>query len=114
MIQGNDGGVYVTQDGAKSWRYLNNLPIEQFYMVAADNNLPYMLCGGLQDNNAWCGMASRPGGGGGGRGGRGAGPRGRLPAGGRVPVGAGGRQAVAPPAAQAPRPHHRAPARPER
>src|SRR5437867_7475254 len=63
MIQGNDGGVYVTQDGAKSWRYLNNLPIEQFYMVAADNNVPYMLCGGLQDNNAWCGMSSGPGGG---------------------------------------------------
>src|SRR6267378_3988066 len=68
MIQGNDGGVYVTQDGAKSWRYLNNLPIEQFYMVAADNNVPYMLCGGLQDNNAWCGMSSGPGGGGGGGG----------------------------------------------
>jgi len=71
MIQGNDGGVYVTQDGAKSWRYLNNLPIEQFYMVAADNNIPYMLCGGLQDNNAWCGMSSGPGGGGGGGGGAG-------------------------------------------
>ncbi len=64
MIQGNDGGVYVTADGAKSWRYLNNLPIEQFYMVAADNNRPYMLCGGLQDNNAWCGMSVGSGGGG--------------------------------------------------
>jgi photosystem II stability/assembly factor-like uncharacterized protein len=74
MIQGNDGGVYVTQDGAKTWRFLNNLPIEQFYMVAADNNVPYMLCGGLQDNNAWCGMSSNVGGGGGGGGGgRGAG-----------------------------------------
>src|SRR6266566_96654 len=51
MIQGNDGGVYVTENGAKSWRFLNNLPIGQFYMVAADNNTPYMLCGGLQDNN---------------------------------------------------------------
>src|SRR5205823_2317690 len=63
-IQGNDGGVYVTTDGAKSWRYLNNLPIEQFYMVAADNSTPYMLCGGLQDNNAWCGMSAGSGGGG--------------------------------------------------
>ncbi len=59
MIQGNDGGAYVTGNGAKSWRYLNNLPIEQFYMVAADNNIPYMLCGGLQDNNAWCGPSSK-------------------------------------------------------
>src|SRR2546425_13339789 len=72
MIQGNDGGAYVTGNGAKSWRYLNNLPIEQFYMVAADNNIPYMLCGGLQDNNAWCGPSSDAGGGGGGGGGGGA------------------------------------------
>src|SRR6266566_724761 len=69
MIQGNDGGVYVTENGAKSWRFLNNLPIGQFYMVAADNNTPYMLCGGLQDNNAWCGPSSSVGGGGGGGGG---------------------------------------------
>ena len=60
MIQGNDGGVYVTLDGAKSWHSLNNLPIEQFYMVAADSNVPYTLCGGLQDNNAWCGPSSSP------------------------------------------------------
>jgi len=65
MIQGNDGGAYVTESGAKNWRYLNNLPIEQFYMVAADNNTPYMLCGGLQDNNAWCGPSSGTAGGGG-------------------------------------------------
>ena len=63
MIQGNDGGAYVTESGAKNWRYLNNLPIEQFYMVAADNNTPYMLCGGLQDNNAWCGPSSGTAGG---------------------------------------------------
>jgi photosystem II stability/assembly factor-like uncharacterized protein len=65
MIQGNDGGAYVTESGAKNWRYLNNLPIEQFYMVAADNNTPYTLCGGLQDNNAWCGPSSGTAGGGG-------------------------------------------------
>jgi len=69
MIQGNDGGVYLTENGAKSWRFLNNLPIGQFYMVAADNNTPYMLCGGLQDNNAWCGPSSNVGGSGGGGGG---------------------------------------------
>ena len=62
MIQGNDGGVYVTTDGAKSWRYLNNLPIEQFYMVSASSEVPYSLCGGLQDNSAWCGPSSNLGG----------------------------------------------------
>ena len=74
MVQGNDGGVYVTENGAKSWRYLNNLPIEQFYMVSAGtSDNPYMLCGGLQDNNAWCGPSSNVAGGGGGGGGAGGG-----------------------------------------
>lgn len=58
MIDGNDGGVYVTSDGARTWRYLDNLPIEQFYQVAVDDNSPYNLCGGLQDNNAWCGTSN--------------------------------------------------------
>ena len=61
MIQGNDGGAYVTTTGGKTWRFLNNLPIGQFYMVAADANDPYKLCGGLQDNNAWCGPSSNIG-----------------------------------------------------
>ncbi|MGD8689442.1 MAG: hypothetical protein PVI37_05830 [Gammaproteobacteria bacterium] len=57
LIQGNDGGAFLSTDGAKSWRFLNNLPIEQFYMVAADTRTPYQVCGGLQDNSAWCGPA---------------------------------------------------------
>jgi photosystem II stability/assembly factor-like uncharacterized protein len=61
MVQGNDGGAYVTYNGAKTWQWFNNLPIEQFYMVAADNNDPYTLCGGLQDNNGWCGPSSSSG-----------------------------------------------------
>lgn len=62
IIQGTDGGAYVSLDGAKAWRFLDGLPIEQFYMVAADSKVPYTLCGGLQDNNAWCGPSSNLGG----------------------------------------------------
>jgi photosystem II stability/assembly factor-like uncharacterized protein len=58
MILGTDGGVFLSTDNAKSWRFLDTLPIEQFYMVAADNKRPFDLCGGLQDNSAWCGPSS--------------------------------------------------------
>ncbi|MCU1311333.1 MAG: BNR/Asp-box repeat protein [Candidatus Angelobacter sp.] len=58
MILGNDGGVYVSADTGKTWRFLNNLPIEQFYQVAHDDQVPYNLCGGLQDNNGWCGPSN--------------------------------------------------------
>jgi photosystem II stability/assembly factor-like uncharacterized protein len=58
VILGNDGGVYVSADAGSSWRFLDNLPIEQFYMVATDDEAPYNLCGGLQDNNGWCGPSN--------------------------------------------------------
>lgn len=58
IINGNDGGVYISGDAGKTWRYLDNLPIEQFYSVAEDDETPYNLCGGLQDNNGWCGPSN--------------------------------------------------------
>lgn len=58
IIQGNDGGVFLSHDAGETWQFLNNLPIEQFYMVAADTQTPYNLCGGLQDNSAWCGPSN--------------------------------------------------------
>ncbi len=58
ILVGNDGGAYVSTDAGAHWRYFNNLPIEEFYQVAADTRVPYRLCGGLQDNNAWCGLSA--------------------------------------------------------
>lgn len=58
IINGNDGGVYISSDAGRTWRYLDNLPIEQFYSVAQDDETPYNLCGGLQDNNGWCGPSN--------------------------------------------------------
>lgn len=58
MIQGGDGGVFLSMDGSKTWRFLDGLPIEQFYQVASDSRVPYDICGGLQDNSAWCGPSS--------------------------------------------------------
>ncbi len=61
IIQGNDGGVFLSLDGAKSWRFMDGLPVEQFYQIATDSASPYTVCGGLQDNSAWCGPSSNNG-----------------------------------------------------
>ncbi len=61
MIQGNDGGVFLSMDAAKSWRFVDSLPVEQLYQVATDSGRPYTVCGGLQDNSAWCGPSSNYG-----------------------------------------------------
>ena len=58
MIMGTDGGAYLSTDGAKTWRFLDGMPIEQFYMVSASSTEPYSVCGGLQDNSSWCGPSS--------------------------------------------------------
>jgi photosystem II stability/assembly factor-like uncharacterized protein len=55
LIAGNDGGINITYDRGVTWDYANTIPIGQFYEVGADNSMPYKICGGLQDNNAWCG-----------------------------------------------------------
>jgi len=58
IIEGNDGGVVLSYDGGKNFRFLDTLPLEEFYMVSASNEPAYNLCGGLQDNSAWCGPSS--------------------------------------------------------
>ena len=58
IIQGNDGGVFLTLDGAKHWTFVGTMTLEEFYQVAASSETPYTLCGGLQDNSAWCGPSS--------------------------------------------------------
>ena len=55
MIDGNDGGIGITHDGGETWRFVANLPLAQFYHIAVDNDLPYNIYGGLQDNGSWRG-----------------------------------------------------------
>ena len=57
MIDGNDGGLNITQDRGKSWRFVENLPVGQFYHINVDSEFPYNLYGGMQDNGSWVGPA---------------------------------------------------------
>ncbi|MFK8058723.1 MAG: WD40/YVTN/BNR-like repeat-containing protein [Polaribacter sp.] len=57
MIDGNDGGLNITKDGGKSWRFIGNIPVAQFYHINVDNEFPYNVYGGMQDNGSWRGPA---------------------------------------------------------
>ncbi|MBC3757425.1 glycosyl hydrolase [Hyunsoonleella sp. SJ7] len=53
MLIGSDGGLYKSFDGSKTWKFVNNLPITQFYKLAVDDAVPfYNIYGGTQDNNS--------------------------------------------------------------
>jgi len=52
-LLGNDGGISVTYDQGKNWDHLTHLPILQFYAIGVDNQTPYNIYGGLQDNGSW-------------------------------------------------------------
>ena len=56
MIDGNDGGLNITKDGGENWRFVGNLPVAQFYHINIDNEIPYNVYGGMQDNGSWRGQ----------------------------------------------------------
>ena len=55
VINGNDGGLAITRDRGATWDYPENLPIGQFYHIRTDNEVPYNIYGGMQDNGSWRG-----------------------------------------------------------
>ena len=50
-IQANDGGANVTTDGGRSWSSILNQPTAELYMVAVDQQHPYLLYAPQQDNS---------------------------------------------------------------
>lgn len=57
IIEGNDGGIGLSRDRGKTWKFDEQIPVGQFYHINADNQLPYNVMGGLQDNGSWRGPA---------------------------------------------------------
>ena len=57
IIDGNDGGLNISRDAGASWRFVGNIPVGQFYHVNVDNEYPYNVYGGMQDNGSWRGPA---------------------------------------------------------
>jgi photosystem II stability/assembly factor-like uncharacterized protein len=55
IITGNDGGVFVSRDRGRAWRFVENLPLAQFYHLSVDMQTPFNVYGGLQDNGSWMG-----------------------------------------------------------
>ncbi|HJQ26935.1 MAG TPA: hypothetical protein VKA60_23680 [Blastocatellia bacterium] len=55
MLAGSDGGIHQSYDRGRTWDHLNTIPLGQFYEISLDDQKPYMVYGGLQDNGSWAG-----------------------------------------------------------
>ncbi len=58
MIEGNDGGINISRDNGVNWRFVENIPVAQFYHINYDMEIPYNIGGGMQDNGSWVGPSS--------------------------------------------------------
>jgi photosystem II stability/assembly factor-like uncharacterized protein len=55
IVNGNDGGVNISYDDGANWIKNNSPSVGQFYYINVDNEEPYNVYGGLQDNGVWVG-----------------------------------------------------------
>src|SRR5438874_1859518 len=62
VFAGDDGGMWYSYNGGSKWWKGENLPVSQFYHVSVDDEDPYRVYGGLQDNSSWVGDSQYPGG----------------------------------------------------
>jgi len=58
VIAGSDGGIHWSWDRGRTWDFIDDIPLGQFYEIGANMDTPYLVCGGLQDNNTWCGPSA--------------------------------------------------------
>lgn len=57
MALAGDGGIATSSNEGTTWASSRNLPVGEVYRVAASTSVPYMVCGGFQDNQGFCGPA---------------------------------------------------------
>lgn len=57
IIEGNDGGIAFSHDRGENWVFDEKIPVGQFYHINVDNEMPYNVMGGMQDNGSWQGPA---------------------------------------------------------
>lgn len=58
VIKLDDGGIGISFDRGLKFLYVQSLPVSQYYRVAVDNERPYNIYGGLQDNGCWRGPSA--------------------------------------------------------
>lgn len=58
LINGNDGGVNISYDDGETWIKCNSPAVGQFYYVNVDDEDPYNIYGGSQDNGVWFGPST--------------------------------------------------------
>ncbi|MHA7131730.1 WD40/YVTN/BNR-like repeat-containing protein [Algoriphagus namhaensis] len=59
-IQANDGGANITLNDGKTWSTQFNQPTAELYQVEVDDQYPYYLYAGQQDNYSTVAVPSRP------------------------------------------------------
>jgi photosystem II stability/assembly factor-like uncharacterized protein len=62
VFAGDDGGMWYSYNSGSKWWKGENLPVSQFYHVSVDEEDPYRVYGGLQDNSSWVGETQYPNG----------------------------------------------------
>jgi photosystem II stability/assembly factor-like uncharacterized protein len=55
IIEASDGGAPISIDGGKTWDWRYNVTLAQIYRVGYDEQNPFRVCGGIQDNDSYCG-----------------------------------------------------------
>jgi photosystem II stability/assembly factor-like uncharacterized protein len=52
MVIADDGGASITFDRGENWTEQQNMPTAQMYRINVDNQFPYRIYGGQQDNSS--------------------------------------------------------------